>query len=313
MASPFHERAPESVSKASSDATNVKKGKNNAQKSFFLQFLSQNTSEAIKKKFHQNFESKEKLDLDEQTASENLTNSEDNLDSYESENEDNLYDKSTSDDEQVKESRPIEVVDITVSSSSSSSSSPILKSKKFNNKQSVNGNLTRPNFSYEKPLCSVSVNELFPDLDNVDSSVVEMLPISMKEKVYEALKNRTKENTDENGIAIISEVTPPSTSENRSQQTQNIISSVANGEKYTFCRECNRKILSVNFTEHGDYHYAMELRKQQIMEAKSSLVSASRKREVSKFSPTKSKTNKKRKNPEPNHNFKKIDNYFKKK
>lgn len=318
----MQERASQSVSESSSVAANVKKGKINSQKSFFLQFLSQNTSERIKKKFHQNSENKENLDdLDDEAVSENSTNKTvdqsncDNLDSNESDDEDSKNDKSTDDEEEVKECLPVEVIDI-----SSASSSPILSSKKShssslhdsNNKQPVNENilpkkLANSNFSNEKPSCSVSVNELFPDLDNVDTSVVEMLPIGIKDKVYEVLKKRKKLESDENDIEIIPEVTP-STTEDHSQLTQNVISSVSNGEKYTFCRECNRKILSVNFTEHSDYHFAMELRKQQMMEVKSSL--------VSKVSPTKSKIKKaqtkKRKSFEPNHSFKKIDNYFKK-
>ncbi|RXG67155.1 DNA polymerase eta [Armadillidium vulgare] len=213
----LQERASQSVSESSSVAANVKKGKINSQKSFFLQFLSQNTSERIKKKFHQNSDNKE--NLDDEVASENSTNKTvdqsncDNLDSNESDDEDSKYDKSTDDEEEVKESPPVEVIDI-----SSASSSPILSSKKLhssslrdsNNKQPVNGNilpkkLANSNFSHETPSCSVSVNELFPDLDNVDTSVVEMLPIGIKDKVYEVLKKRKKLESDENDIEIIPE------------------------------------------------------------------------------------------------------------
>ena len=75
---------------------------------------------------------------------------------------------------------------------------------------------------------SFSIEELFPDLSQVDPEVFEMLPITMQRQVRQAMADNLKEHPINNTELVV-------------------------------CDKCEKRFLKEEMDEHNDYHLAVDL------------------------------------------------------
>ncbi|XP_057323568.1 DNA polymerase eta-like [Microplitis mediator] len=159
---------------------------------------------------------------------------------------------------------------------------------------------------------NVKLREIFPDLDNIDPVVVELLPPELQEEARVHLNFRSKLSimSPENKIKNEekSKAVKPKSSKSSSSSSSKCEKNQSNIKKFFVknssdsssmirCCECNQMILNEKYLEHCDYHVAHNLQKD-INQSLSSEVSSGKRNRDGGNTP---KTNKKKKS---------IESYF---
>lgn len=79
---------------------------------------------------------------------------------------------------------------------------------------------------------SFSIDELFPDLENIDMDTVALLPIHLRREILQKIENANR---------------------TCAEATQNVT------ENLIVCEKCNKSLLAEELAEHKDYHMAFDL------------------------------------------------------
>ena len=98
--------------------------------------------------------------------------------------------------------------------------------------------MSQPEAGNEEKFPFFCVNEIFPDLDHVDSETLTLLPLEIQRKVRQEMELR------------------------KGCKSQ--------GGEFVDCDTCGKTILREEVAEHHDYHIAMELQKEMSLEASTS-------------------------------------------
>ncbi|KAF7993532.1 hypothetical protein HCN44_010127 [Aphidius gifuensis] len=118
------------------------------------------------------------------------------------------------------------------------------------------------NDSVDESFNSIKLQELFPDLDNIDSSIVELLPSELQQeaKIYLKSNDKDLDQTNGNKSKSTSEKIPKS----KTKPIENFfIKKTTNFDEISGikCNECSAIIDGEKYLEHCDYHIAQNLQK----------------------------------------------------
>lgn len=198
---------------------------------------------------------------------------------------DSIYDESTDEDE-------VQILETSTNNSKvcklKESSSSLLKSDAFstvsssdkscnrdtNASSSTSSSSIMKKVSYrslEEDTNYVSIEELFPDLDNVDASLMEMLPPQLQKRARQAVEeHRSKQRGRGNHSKV-----RPIENEDSNIETGHAASSAIETNSIVLerCEECNKMVATEKLAEHRDFHFASDLRKKQMSESKVLMVS----------------------------------------
>ncbi|KAG7198660.1 hypothetical protein KM043_006017 [Ampulex compressa] len=125
---------------------------------------------------------------------------------------------------------------------------------------------------YSMPTSSVRLSEIFPDLNNIDPSIVELLPSSLQEEARPYIKVQKQSNAKTSETSVKNSKVKPNnrkTNNNKGKEGKLIhnflikgrLNDTANG-LLTRCPQCNQMIPSTKFNEHTDYHVAQDLQRE---------------------------------------------------
>lgn len=118
------------------------------------------------------------------------------------------------------------------------------------------------NVSVEESFNSVKLQELFPDLDNIDSSIVDLLPSELQQEAKIYLTSNIKNPEQKNGNK--SKSTSEKILKSNTKPIENFFikkTTSADESSGIKCNECSAIIEGEKYLEHCDYHIAQNLQK----------------------------------------------------
>lgn len=114
--------------------------------------------------------------------------------------------------------------------------------------------------------CAVKLQDIFPDLNNIDPSILACLPIHLRKEASEYLKH--KNQTQKSPENATKKVGRPKGSKSKTKEQPNrinnfLINAKANGDSEDFqnCPQCGQLISLEKSAEHKDFHVAQSLQK----------------------------------------------------
>jgi len=109
------------------------------------------------------------------------------------------------------------------------------------------------NLSKDDESCDTGVNieELIPSLSSFDPSILDLLPLNMKSKAEERVKQLKAEKSKESTKSV-SNFFAVNSSEEENVSEDDLVE----------CEECRRKVSAFTLPEHLDWHFAQKLAKQ---------------------------------------------------
>ncbi|NP_001127801.1 DNA-directed DNA polymerase eta [Nasonia vitripennis] len=122
---------------------------------------------------------------------------------------------------------------------------------------------------------SVGLQEIFPDLNDIDPNIVRLLPPHLQEEARKFLKKNESRNKTSDTNKLKNNETNKSTknkvskikSTNEKPRIQNFfiktdVNSDSTFNNFKKCTQCGQSILVEKFDEHNDYHVAQNLQKE---------------------------------------------------